>query len=122
MPKIPKPHAVATPGSKPVPPKKKSSSGGSSGGGRGGSTGSTPAKSPLRQVKKAGRGRPILKKAKKARQPLRERSTYTETDMLEAIRLVTQLGYAVRTAAKVYTEKKLNDVPRQVFTKTGTGT
>jgi hypothetical protein len=45
-------------------------------------------------------GRPILKKTRKARKPIRERAGYTEEDILEAIRLVREEDYAIMAAAR----------------------
>ncbi len=80
---------VQTPGSyRILPPKKPSRTPG------------TPAKSPMQKTRKGGVGRPMLKKAQKARKPLRERPGYTEEDILEAVRLVQEEGYAIKAAAR----------------------
>lgn len=93
------PRPVRTPGSYRVP-------GGDGGGGS--------AKSPLNKTRK--RGRPIAKKTKaKPRKPVRERATYTEVDMVEAVRLVREDGYAKKTAALATNSVKLHVVPVQTL-------
>ena len=77
MGKVAKVNVVQTPGSYRIPPPKKTVS-----------TPVTPGKSPLRRTKKAGPGRPMVKKSRKVRKPLKERAGYTEEDMAEAVRLV----------------------------------
>jgi hypothetical protein len=107
MGKVPKKiNVVRTPGSYRVPVSSK--------------TTSTPSKSPLRKTKKVGPGRPLLKKPRKARKPVKERAGYTEADMMEAIRLVREEEFSIKAAARHLNSTKENEVPRQVVIKCGT--
>ncbi len=69
----------------------------------------TPAKS---------QGQPMLKKTVRPRNKLRMRASYTEEDMLEAIRLVHEEEYSITAAARHRNNNKHNEVPRQVVIKT----
>ncbi len=78
-------------------------------------TTSTPSKSPLRKTKKVGPGRPLLKKPRKARKPLKEREGYTEADMMEAICLVREEEFSIKAASRHLNSNKQNEVPRMTL-------
>ena len=78
----------------------------------------TPAMSPLQETKKVHSRWPMLKKSRKPRKQRRMRASYTEGDMLEAIRLVHEEDYSIMAAARHLNNNKHNEVPRQVVIKT----
>lgn len=103
MGKVPKKAAkkVSTPGSYRLPPKS-----------------TTPAKHKTTPVKTASskiklKGRPVAKKnVRKTRPKMQLRATYTEEDLLEAVRLVKDEGMSIKAAAKHINSAKANCVPR----------
>jgi transposase-like protein len=76
------------------------------------SNSTTPVKKTPVKNKKV-KGRPIAKKnIRKTRQKVQLRATYTEEDLLEAIRLVKEEDKSICAAAKHINSVKLNPVPR----------
>jgi hypothetical protein len=70
--------------------------------------------------KKKKPGRPVstptgTPKMKKKRDSAKYRHTYTEQDLIEAVRLVKEEGYSCSSACEVINDIKLNKVPRMTL-------
>lgn len=82
---------------------------------------STPGSGlPVRRVRKARSkkrvGRPVKEaRGKKRRLGIKHRALYTEEDMLEAVRLVSEENFTIKAAALATNNNKLHAVPRMTL-------
>jgi hypothetical protein len=65
--------------------------------------------------KKLARGRPGAEKRKRTRLGIKHRAQYTEADITEAVRLVTEENYTIKAAALEINSMKKNIVPRMTL-------
>lgn len=70
---------------------------------------------PSKASKKKGKGRPSSASDRRPRKTIKARSSYTEVDLLEAVRLVVEEDFSISCAAQHLNDVKTGVVPRMTL-------